>query len=705
VPTVIQTGAPRRARITLAAVFTALTIVLTLAAPPGARAETTVTYAQMMQYVVDETNAVRAEVGLPPLVRNAGLDTVAAAWSLQQWTTGIMSHNPLFSVQISAGWLRAGENVAKGHTYTQVVPAWKASPTHYANIVNDYNSIGIGYFELDGRRYWTQLFAKYPGVVPPTTTPSAPKNTTAPTVSGSSAVGSTWTSTTGTWTGSPTPTYQRSWVRCTAPITTAYSTIPTGCTAISGATGTTYVSTSTDVGKYLTVLITATNSAGTAKAGARTTVATTASTAPKNTAAPTVSGSSAVGSTWTSTTGTWTGSPTPTYQRTWLRCTAPVTTAYSTTPTGCTAISGASGTSYVSTSSDVGKYLTALVTATNSAGTAKAGARTTVATTATTIAVAPANTVAPTVSGSSAVGSTWTSTTGTWTGTPAPTYQRTWLRCTAAVATAYSAIPSGCTAISGATGSSYVSTSADVGKYLTVLITATNSAGTKKAGARTTVATTANTAPRNTAVPTVSGSSPVGSTWTSTTGTWTGSPTPTYQRTWLRCSAPVTTAYTATPSGCTAISGATGATYVSTSTDVGKYLTVLITATNTAGTAKAGARTTVATTANTTPARPVNTVAPTVSGASAVGSTWTSTTGTWTGTPTPTYQRSWLRCNQPITTAYSAIPAGCAQISGATAATYVSTSSDVGKYLTVFVTAANSAGNAKAGARTTVLTG
>jgi uncharacterized protein YkwD len=383
VPTVIQTGAPRRARITLAAVFTALTIVLTLAAPPGARAETTVTYAQMMQYVVDETNAVRAEVGLPPLVRNAGLDTVAAAWSLQQWTTGIMSHNPLFSVQISAGWLRAGENVAKGHTYTQVVPAWKASPTHYANIVNDYNSIGIGYFELDGRRYWTQLFAKYPGVVPPTTTPSAPKNTAVPTVSGSSPVGSTWTSTTGTWTGSPTPTYQRTWLRCSAPVTTAYTATPSGCTAISGATGATYVSTSTDVGKYLTVLITATNTAGTAKAGARTTVATTANTTPArpvNTVAPTVSGASAVGSTWTSTTGTWTGTPTPTYQRSWLRCNQPITTAYSAIPAGCAQISGATAATYVSTSSDVGKYLTVFVTAANSAGNAKAGARTTVLT-------------------------------------------------------------------------------------------------------------------------------------------------------------------------------------------------------------------------------------------------------------------------------------------------------------------------------------
>ncbi|GHF14024.1 CAP domain-containing protein [Pseudolysinimonas yzui] len=599
--TVTQTGAPSRARILLVAVFTVLAMFLTVVAPQGARAETTVTYAQMMQRVVDDTNAVRAEVGLPPLVRDAGLDSVAAAWSFQQWTTGVMSHNPSFSVQIASGWLRAGENVAKGYTYTQVVPAWKASPTHYANMVNDYTSIGIGYFEQDGRRYWTQLFAKYPGVVPPAPTSVAPVNTVAPTVSGASAVGTTWSSTTGTWTGAPTPTYQRTWLRCSQAVTTTYSAIPTGCTAISGATAATYVSTTADVGKYLTVLVTASNSAGSAKAGARTTVATTATTtpvAPVNTVAPTVAGSSSVGSTWTSTTGTWAGTPAPTFQRTWLRCTLPVLTAYSATPLGCAAISGATGATYVSTSADVGKYLTVLVTATNSAGSAKAGARTTVATTGTVVAVGPLNIAAPTVSGSSSVGSTWTSTTGTWTGAPAPTYQRTWLRCTQPVTTSYSAIPTGCTAITGATATSYVSTSSDVGKYLTVLVTATNSAGTTKAGARTTVATTAAVtpaAPVNTVAPTVSGASAVGSTWTSTTGTWTGTPAPTFQRVWLRCNQPLTSAYSAIPAGCAQISGATAATYVSTSSDVGKYLTVFVTATNSAGTAKAGARTTVAT--------------------------------------------------------------------------------------------------------------
>jgi uncharacterized protein YkwD len=176
--------APLHRRILLVAVVTALATVFSLIAPMGAQAATSVaTYAQMMQRVVDDTNAVRAEAGLRPLVRNADMDRVAAAWARQQWENGTMSHNPNYSTQIPSGWSRAGENVAKGYTYLQVVPAWKASPGHYANMVNDYNSIGIGYFEQDGRRYWTQLFAKYSGVTQPPIAAPIPTQIPLPAVS------------------------------------------------------------------------------------------------------------------------------------------------------------------------------------------------------------------------------------------------------------------------------------------------------------------------------------------------------------------------------------------------------------------------------------------------------------------------------------------------------------------------------------------
>lgn len=76
---------------------------------------------------------------------------------------------------------------------------------------------------------------------------------------------------------------------------------------------------------------------------------------------------------------------------------------------------------------------------------------------------APANTVAPSISGTTTSGSTLTATNGTWTGTPAPTFTYQWKQ-------------NGVN-ISGATANTYVLTASDVGKTITVSVTATNTIG------------------------------------------------------------------------------------------------------------------------------------------------------------------------------------------------------------------------------------
>ncbi|MES1211920.1 MAG: CAP domain-containing protein [Leifsonia sp.] len=144
-------------------------------AAANAAAASAVTDAQKTQYVFDGTNAVRAQAGTTPLVRNAALDKVAADWAYQQWKNGAMSHNPNYSTQIPAGWSHAGENVASGYTYDTVVQAWVNSPEHFKNLVGDYTDLGVGYYEgSDGTRYWSQVFAKYATTtVPPKQTPSS----------------------------------------------------------------------------------------------------------------------------------------------------------------------------------------------------------------------------------------------------------------------------------------------------------------------------------------------------------------------------------------------------------------------------------------------------------------------------------------------------------------------------------------------------
>ena len=74
---------------------------------------------------------------------------------------------------------------------------------------------------------------------------------------------------------------------------------------------------------------------------------------------------------------------------------------------------------------------------------------------------------------------------------------------------------------------------------------------------------------------------------------------------------------------------------------------------------------------------PVNSVVPAITGTAQVGQTLTSSTGTWSGSPT--YARQWFA-------------AGVA-ISGATGATYVPVVGDVGKAITVRVTATNDKGS------------
>ena len=95
-----------------------------------------------------------------------------------------------------------------------------------------------------------------------------PVNTVAPSVSGSASVGSTWTVNTGTWTGSPAPMIGIFWLRCTSPVAVKFTTVPPGCTAITGANSATYVAAAADAGKYLTAQLAGVNASGWSLAGA-----------------------------------------------------------------------------------------------------------------------------------------------------------------------------------------------------------------------------------------------------------------------------------------------------------------------------------------------------------------------------------------------------------------------------------------------------
>src|SRR5205823_13849033 len=82
----------------------------------------------------------------------------------------------------------------------------------------------------------------------------APANSSAPTISGTAAVGSTVTANPGTWTGSAPMTFQYQWQIC--------GSDGSACHAIAGATTQTYKLTSTDQGNTARVAVTASNADG-----------------------------------------------------------------------------------------------------------------------------------------------------------------------------------------------------------------------------------------------------------------------------------------------------------------------------------------------------------------------------------------------------------------------------------------------------------
>lgn len=183
---------------------------------------------------------------------------------------------------------------------------------------------------------------------------AAPSNTATPTISGTPQENSTLTASNGTWSNSPT-SYTYAWGRCDQNGDT--------CTAISGATDNAYKAQSDDVGHTLRATVTAKNADGSASSTSAPTALVSSAAAPGNTSAPTVSGTTQVGSTLTAANGSWSGSPTG-YTYAWSRCDQ--------TGSSCAAIGGATATTYKLQQVDSGTTLRITVTATNSAGSTSA---------------------------------------------------------------------------------------------------------------------------------------------------------------------------------------------------------------------------------------------------------------------------------------------------------------------------------------------
>jgi hypothetical protein len=173
-----------------------------------------------------------------------------------------------------------------------------------------------------------------------------------------------------------------------------------------------------------------------------------------------------------------------------------------------------------------------------------------------------------------------------------------------------------------------------------------------------------------------SGNVVVGDALTVGNGTWNGTPTITFGYQWQDCDS--------TGTVCTPIAGATGQTYTVQTSDVGSTIDCVVTAANGGGSVPVATPPTVAAIAAVAPSV---VTAPTAAalGEPAVGIAYAAYPGTWGGTPVISFTYQWFDCNST--------GAVCSPIAGATGTNYVLTAADVGHWLMVQVTAANSGGS------------
>lgn len=430
-------------------------------------------------------------------------------------------------------------------------------------------------------------------------------NTKSPAVKGSRYAGRTLSTTRGSW-DIPASSTSIQWYR--------------DGQAIKGATATRYTTQLSDSGHTIEARVKA--------AGPRRTPATAVSNSVKiedarvlNSAAPVLTGRAMDGFTLTASNGVFSPSNASITLQ-WLRDGVP--------------ISGENGKRYTLRKADIGKRISVQATARKSGWISSSS-------TSNQTGVVAVKTVLnrskPALSGRAMAGYALTATNGVWD--------------PAQVSVSYQWLRDGQT-IPGATSKQYTLRGADVGRRISVAVSASSPGWASKTATSNTTGKVADTKVLNKGAPAVSGSKHKGQMLTATEGSWSPSPSKvTFQ--WFR--------------GGDMIPGATGRTYRSTGEDVGQKLTVRATA-HAPGHDSSAKHS--AAFGNIVHGALENKGLPSVSGKNEVFSTLTANEGSWSQTP-GSYAYQWYRNGV-------AIP-------GKTAKTYKATQIDKGKQISVRVTA------------------
>jgi hypothetical protein len=219
----------------------------------------------------------------------------------------------------------------------------------------------------------------------------------------------------------------------------------------------------------------------------------------------------------------------------------------------CSNINGAITRTYAVAPTDVGSRLQVIIKASISAGTGYA----VLESAGPAVTAVPIDRVAPSVSGPTQDGQTLTASPGTWAGTQPIAFTYQWRRC------ASTGLNCGAVFTAPSSSPTYTLQDADLGHTMSVVVTASNPAGSVALGS---FAEPGVVTPGNTGAPGISGIAQQGKTLTEVHGSWLPSSPAGYAYQWEDCDA--------SGANCSPILGATSQTYKLGPGDVGHTVAV-----------------------------------------------------------------------------------------------------------------------------------
>ncbi len=528
-----------------------------------------------------------------------------------------------------------------------------------------------------------------------------------PAITGSLHVGQTLTTAMPTVRAYPTPTSTTfEWYHCTTNSGTDSNTsIPVGCVKIGDTNQTTITLDESMAGRYIEIYAVSTNSVKTVRKNTFGTKYVTKS--PTNDVAPTISGITLANGTnkFSSVAGRWTAYPSvSTYNYNWLLCQELVATATSTKPANCSAAPGSSSSTVPSqlllTREMSGKFLVLEETATQASNNLDLNKQVKIySASSSEIRSAPLFETDSTISGFRHLGEELVASVGTVSGFPVANPTLQWYSCTSAVTSKISLVGFGCTAISGATATRYTLTSAELDRFVTVSVTASNSVSSVT-GVAISGSLKVTQSPTNLTPPTLRGDTTVGvnKVITVTGGSWAGTATISKTVNWYSCDSEKLVTSDQIASDCAKISAAGGLAVTSTSLNLtsefrGKYIVAVEIATNI--TNKPGTNQAQQVTASLGPITmaPQFDSTPSFSGVLHVGETLTASLPTATAYPVASLSYDWWACSTALNSPATTLPANCSLLTGQGDANLQITSELAGKFIAVAATASNSLGS------------